>query len=491
MPLRPVQPALAVLTMVVGDAYIHFSSDDHQGNAMTTVVDEAVRRWVGDTAAVLAGRARLTVRVADMVHGTLWLDAMQTAASGAQAEQPMYLASHGTLWYLRAGGLLADLRQYVAQDRSLRAGLHPDAISCLRWAGALAGLPVALWPLLLATDARLPTPAPDWTWSAMAPLPAGAGWPVQLLPGAPPLETWLWPAQADAVSADGAQPLVGSSSAIAALHRYAAAFGPPGGGSLSPLPAGGLASGEVPAFQAPLTNQTATAVAAWAQRAGTLARHQVRTRQVGAWFPDDEWPPLRPGPHAGDDAISALRRPAPPGASRFGVATLAYGLGLRRDAALPDLLYVAARALQDTAPASLAYSPFTRDQGAAALRQRWSQLDAGVAGDIAAALRWRLRPVWGVPSVQGAPAWRYGRPSDITDPPRYSSTAALPPRFGTVPGATSLSKGGIYPESSAVLGKVLTSLGQVVALGIMPIEVAAANAGRFLQLILNEWTYPP
>jgi len=475
LPFGPRSAQLPV-SLVVGDAYIHVEGNTRDRNSLVTVADEAVRKWAAAAQEALGGRTALRVRVADLAHGTLWLDATLATAAGGGIEQPLYLASHAMLWRLRGGGLVADLGDRVARDRSLGAGrLHSDALGCFRWRGQLAGLPVALWPALMATDARLPALPESWTWDDAARLAVGAGtWPVQLLPDAPPLETWLWPHGADVVNPDGSRALLAQANALTALHAYANAFGPAGLGVLSPLPGGGLQRDELGTLGGPWTPVYDVAENTWGQRAMTQSAQQVRQRLVSAWFPVEEWPPVTATPHRFSDEIGPIQRVAPPGAHQANVPTMGYGLGIRADAAQPETLYAAARALQDAAPGFLAYSPFATDQTADALRRRWSILDANQAATLAAVLALRLRPVWGVTSA------------------RLTSNPFLP---GWLPDATL----GVrfnreieqdYWDVPKRVEGLLKSLSVVVALGIVSPEVVAPQVSHELQNLLELWATP-
>lgn len=474
LPFGP-RPASLPVTLVVGDAYVRVTGNPQDRNSLVTVADATLQKWAATAQERLQGRAMLGVRVADLAHETLWLDA--TLAGGTvTGEQPLYLASHAMLWRLRGGGIVADLGARVARDHALAAGsLHPDTLDCFRWRHQLAGLPIALWPALMATDARLPAPPAGWTWDDAVRLRIGSGaWPVQLLPDAPPLEAWLWPHGADVVNVDGTQALLAQANALTALHAYATAFGPIGSGALSPVPGGGLGPTELATLRGPWTPDYDAVLNAWARRTLTQSVQQVRQRRVGAWFPVDEWPPVATGPHQFRDDTGPLQRLAPPGAQQAGVPTTGYGLGIRADAAHPDLLYQAARALQDAAPGFLAYSPFLADQTAAALRRRWSALTADQAATLAAVLRLRLRPVWDVTSA------------------RLLRNPFLP---GFLPDATQAGRLSreIEQDSWDVPKRVeglLQSLSIVVALGILPSAAATPNVAHELQNLLELWATP-
>ncbi len=242
LPFRPT-PVPTRITVVVGDAYTHVQGnprDPQQSASLQLVPDGAIQRWTKAAEVTLQGKIALTVRAADMIHSTFWQEATLNTASGSGSdiEQPLYLASHAMLRRLQSGGILANLAPLLDREHGLRGQLSPDALASLQWAGAQAGMPVALWPQLAATDARLPAPPAAWTWADAAAIPAGAGnWPVQLFPLAPTLEAWLWPQQADLLTTDGTKTLIDQPAGIAAASTYAAAFGTPP--ALSPVPGGG------------------------------------------------------------------------------------------------------------------------------------------------------------------------------------------------------------------------------------------------------------
>jgi hypothetical protein len=355
------------------------------------------------------------------------------------------------LW---SGGILADLAPLLAREHAGREQLSPDALASLQWAGAQAGLPVALWPQLAATDARLPAPPAAWTWADAAVIPAGAGnWPVQLFPLAPTLEAWLWPQQADLLTADGAKTLIDQPAGIAASSAYAQAFGPPP--ALSPLPGGGAPAdlGVLDAAQAKIYN-------AWAEAALSLRDQQIQQRQVSVWFPTEEWPPATPAPHPWQDAVGPLRRLAPPGAAATGVPIIVYGLGIRADAAQPDVLWQAAHALQAAAPGYLVYSPFTADQTAEGLRKRWSHLAADQAAVLAAVLKLRLRPVWGVPTPW--PRGQFAAPSDVVTPAYWQRRISAVDNAGE-------------QDFSRILTELIGTFSLVLGLGLLSPPQAATN----------------
>lgn len=459
LPFRPA-PLPTHVTVLVADAYVRVTGDAAHRELQVVSVDDAIPKWAAAAAATLQGRATIAVRAGDLLHATFW---QEITAGGVTTEQPLYLASHAMLWRLRAGGLVADLHGRMAQDKGLAGGrLHPDAVAAFQWQGQQAGLPVALWPVLAATDARLPAPPDGWTWEDAARLPAGAGWPVQLMPNAPPLEAWLWPHQADLATADGSKLLIDGLAGIAALAAYAKAFGPAGASSLSPLPGGGAAVGSTPqAYQD------------WTAQAVATRDQQVQRRQVGAWFPADEWPSSTTGPHRWSDAVGLLRRIEPPGAAQAGLPMVAYGLGVPNAAAQPDHMYQVARALQDTAPSFLAYSPFTADQTANGLQRHWAQLNLDRATALARILSRRLRPVWGVPRPTFALGnWPLGDPATITDAMQFN---------GSGPGGRLSNQA----ETSAMLDALTKSISLVTALGLLAPRAVAANAAHLLSVI---WT---
>jgi hypothetical protein len=456
-------PAPVTLPVVVAEAY---SRDVMQGGSHTTVLDDSVRRWVAAAEAALHGRVTLPIQIVPFQSVGVDIYAT-TAAVNAGTTQPLWFATHDNLWRLRADGVLADLRAQVTKDHTLGNGrLHPDALSALHWAGAQVGLPVALWPALLAMDARVPSPPVGWSWADAARVPAGNGWPVQLMPDMPPLETWLWPHGADLFSADNVRATITDPAALTGLAAYANAFGPSGQGKLSPPPGGGLR----PEDKGTPDSDT------WIKRAPALRDQQVQQRLVQAWFPPDEWPPATPGPHRWQDGVGPLRRVPVPGAAQGALPVITYGVGIRSDATQPDLAYSAARALQEAAPAFLAYAPFVAEQTSEALQRRWSQLNAGQAAVLSAALRLRLRPVWSVPYGALLAQPFLGWSVDITQPQRWDG--------GHLMGA------GI-PRSPQALLHVTLSLCQVLALGLLPVPIAAANAAHAIQAILAAWAERP
>jgi hypothetical protein len=253
-------------------------------------------------------------------------------------------------------------------------------------------------------------------------MPADTGWPLRLMPDAPPLEAWLWPYQAELISADGSN-----------------------------------------------------AVIAWQQQALLLRDQQVRQRSVQAWFPLEEWPPLTPAPHRGRDAVGLLRRLPVPGAAQTGLPVIVHGVGVRRDTAQPELAYAAARALQDTAPAFLPYTPFTAQETAVALQTRWRQLTTDQATAIAVALQLHLRPVW---SVLSGPYfhdgwWSMGIANDAVpsewNDRQYIAAWDLP----------------------SMVVRLVKALCQVLALGVAPTPQAAADVAHGLQNVLVEWATSP
>jgi hypothetical protein len=181
-------PAPVTLPVVVAEAY---SRDVMQGGSHTTVLDDSVRRWVAAAEAALHGRVTLPIQIVPFQSVGVDIYAT-TAAVNAGTTQPLWFATHDNLWRLRADSVLADLRAQVTKDHTLGNGrLHPDVLATLHWAGAQVGLPVALWPALLAMDARVPPPPAGWSWGDAAKVPAGSGWPVQLMPDMPPLSAAL------------------------------------------------------------------------------------------------------------------------------------------------------------------------------------------------------------------------------------------------------------------------------------------------------------
>jgi hypothetical protein len=448
---------------VVGDAYVHATGDPAHRETQVINLDDSVPKWVTAAEEMLRGRVAMTVQTADLLHATFW---QEITAGGVTMEQRLYLTSHAMLWRLRAGGLVADVHGQMAQDKGLAGGrLHPDAVAALQWQGQQAGLPVALWPMLAATDARLPAPPVDWTWEDAARLPAGAGWPVQLMPNAPPLEAWLWSHQADLATADGSKLLINESTGIAALAAYARAFGPTG--ALSPLPGGTTPFGAMPQV-----------IQAWTAQAVAMRDRQIQNRQVVAWFPADEWPPTTTGAHRWQDAVGSLRRLASPGATQSGLPMVVYGLGIPNAAPKPDLVYQVARALQDAAPKFLAYSPFRLDQGADGLRRQWGQLDIDQAAMLAQLLTLHLRPVWGVPRPPFALGnWPLGDPSTITDAMQFTGT-----------GPTGMLSN--QAETSAMFDALTKSVSLVTALRILAPGATAANAGHLLSVIFRLMAQP-
>ncbi len=467
LPFRPT-PVPTRITVVVGDAYTHVQGnprDPQQYSSLQLVADGAIQRWTQAAEATLQGKVALTVRVADMLHATFWQEVTLNTASGSgsDTEQPLYLASHAMLRRLQAGGILADLRPLLDREHGLRGQLSADALTSLQWAGAQAGLPVALWPQLAATDARLPAPPAAWTWADAAAVPAGAGnWPVQLFPLAPTLEAWLWPQQADLLTADGTKTLIDQPAGIAAAGAYAQAFGPPP--ALSPVPGGGA-----PANLENLSPAQSQVFNAWAAQALQRRDQQIQKRQVSVWFPTGEWPPASPALHVWQDGVGPLRRLAPPGAAATGVPIIAYGLGIRADAAQPDLLWHAADALQAAAPDYLAYSPFTADQTAEGLRKRWSHLAADQATVLASILRLRLRPVWGVPTSW--PQGQFAAPADVLTPAYWQR------RISAVDAGTA-------QDFSRILTELIGTFSLVLGLGLLPPAQAAANAAQALLALM-------
>ncbi|MGI8912407.1 MAG: hypothetical protein ACR2JY_01235 [Chloroflexota bacterium] len=322
---------------------------------------------------------------------------------------------------------------------------------------------MALWPQLAATDARLPAPPEAWTWSEAAAIPAGAGnWPVQLFPLAPTLEAWLWPHQADLLTTDGATTLIDQPAGMATAGAYAHAFGPPP--ALSPVPGGGApaALGVLDADQTKVYN-------AWVPSAFQRREQQIQARQASVWFPGVEWPPQTVTPHVWQDSVGPLRRLAPPGAATAGAPVIAYGLGLRTDATQPDVLFLAARALQDAAPGYLAYSPFTADQTADGLRRRWSHLEVDQATALAAVLKLHLRPVWGVPSIW--PPTQFGPPTDVVTPAYWQRRVS------------GVDSGG-GQNFSRVLTELIGSFSLVLGLGLLPPPQAATNMAQALLTLM-------
>jgi hypothetical protein len=187
-------PAPVTLPLVVAEAY---SRDVVQGRSHTTVLDDGIRRWVAAAEAALHGRVTLPIQVVPVQ--SVGIDTYATTAARSRCArqragttQPLWFATHDNLWRLRADSVLADLRAQVTKDHTLGNGrLHPDVLATLHWAGAQVGLPVALWPALLAMDARVPPPPAGWSWGDAAKVPAGSGWPVQLMPDMPPLSAAL------------------------------------------------------------------------------------------------------------------------------------------------------------------------------------------------------------------------------------------------------------------------------------------------------------
>ena len=413
----------------------------------------------------MQGKVALTVRVADMIHSTFWQEATLNTASGSgsDTEQPLYLASHAMLRRLQAGGILTDLRPLLDREHGLRGRFSADAVTSMQWAGAQAGLPVALWPQLAATDARLPAAPAAWSWADAVAIRAGAGnWPVQLFPLAPTLEAWLWPHGADLLTADGRKTLIDQPSGIAAASAYAKGFGSPP--ALSPLPGGGA-----PAGLGNLTLAQGQTLDAWATQALQRRDQQIQRRQVSVWFPSAEWPPSAPTPHPWQDAVGLLRRLAPPGAAAAGVPITAYGLAIRADAAQPDLLWQAAQALQATAPGYLAYSPFTADRTAAGLRKRWSQLTADQATTLAGILKLRQRPVWGVPTPW--PRGLNAAPSDVLTPAYWRR------RISAV-------DDGPAQDFSRILTELIGSFSLVLGLGMLSPAQAASNMAQALLALM-------
>jgi hypothetical protein len=457
LPFRPT-PVPTAITIVVGDAYVRASGDAAQRATQTMQVDSAVMKWAAAAAEALHRQVALTVRAADLLHATFW---QEVTTGAAPAEQPLYLASHAMLWRLRAGGLAADLGSQIARDKGLTRGrLHPDAGAALQWRGQQTGLPVALWPVLAATDARLPAPPDSWTWLDAARLPTGSGWPVQLMPNTPPLEAWLWPQQADLATADGATLLIDDLAGVAALTAYAQAFGP--AGALSPLPGGGAPGGSTP-----------QAAQAWTAQAVAQRDQQVQMRQVATWFPVDEWPSSTTGPHPWSDAVGPLRRLAPPGATQSGLPIVTYGLGIPTATVKPDLMYQVGRALQDAAPGFLAYSPFATDLTVAGLQRRWVQLAPDQAATLAELFALRLRPVWGVPRPPFALGnWPLGDLDTIAEAAQFNGTGPA--------GAISH-----QAETSAMLAALTKSISLVTALGTLPPATVAANASHLLSVIFT------
>jgi len=470
--------ATASLTLVVGDAYTRIVGPLQDWASSASAVDTTIRKWATKAEELLDRRVALAVRVVDLAHGSLRLDATQMNAA---AERPLYLASHPMLWRLRADGILADVRAQASRDKPLQRRLRPDALACLQWRGQQAGLPVALWPLLSATDARLPAPPANWDWQAVGRIPAGSGWPAQLLPGVPPLEAWLWPQGADVASPDMATSLLAQPSAVAALTAYAGSFG--AAGALSPLLGAGVAlaplpryarryGGFIPGADETLQSETAR-MTAWSTHTLDLAAQQVRQRQVQVWFPLDEWPPTRAQPHAWQDTAGPLRRLAPPGSTRAGLPLVAYGLGTRQDAPQPDLMYRTMRALQDAAPTFLPYSPMTDEQTAGALQKQWTSLDAGQAAALADVLALRLRPVWGFPGPRQPPS-------------RFLAflPEAIAPAWWDNLGESD------HVDLPAELGDTLQALCIVLALRLRTPQVAATDANHAVQRMLDLWATP-
>jgi hypothetical protein len=471
------RPAPVTLPLVVAGSYLTFQP----AGVGATVVHDEVRKWAAAAEATLAdhARIRMPVRAVDL-RLSVWSYATQTTAARA-ADQALYFGTHPILWRLRAGAVLADLQAQVGREKRYTDRLHPNALDCLRWQGTLAGLPVALWPALLATDASLPAPPMRWTWEDAAAIPTGAGaWPMQLLPEAPPLESWLWPHGAALADVGQRQVQLDQPAAVTALADYGAAFGPAGVGRLSPPPGGDLRPEERAAFlSGPLLGEPSSIVQAWSGGAIAVRDQQVRSRLVGAWFPPGEWPPLEPAPHRWRDGVGSVRRLAPPGATRSGLPVIAYGVGIHRDAAYPDAAYQAALALQDTAPAFLPYAPATDDQRPSRLRERWDALDAAQASALAAILALPLRAAWSVPppAAPGRPGWQapfwreIGLAKFIVQPENDDIQYLL--RDGV--------------DAPDLLAALMQSLAQVLALGLLPVEQAAVNAVRQLRLIFAEW----
>lgn len=273
LPFQPT-PALPRLTVVVADAYTHVTGDPKQFSGLQMAADVAIPRWVTAAQGTLQGNIDLGVRVIDAVHGSIWQDATLNTASGSgsSTEQPLYLASHATLRRLQAGHVLADLGPLLAREPGLSARLSADSLASLRWDGAQAGLPVALWPQLAATDARLPAPSANWSWDAAAAIPAGTGnWPVQLFPLLPTMEAWLWPHQADLLTADGKNTLIDQPAGVAACSAYANAF--TASPALSPIP-----GGSKPAALGVLDADQAKAYNAWVDTALQMREQQIQGR---------------------------------------------------------------------------------------------------------------------------------------------------------------------------------------------------------------------
>ena len=157
---RAPQRAPVALSLVVGDAYCQRVPFHGDARSLVTVADPALRQWADAATATLDGRVTLQLNVADEgFGGGLWRYATQPASSWPDTDQSLYFCTHAMLWRLRNGGVVADLASHVARERSLANGvLHPDGLAALRWGGTLVGLPVALWPALMAMDARLPAP---------------------------------------------------------------------------------------------------------------------------------------------------------------------------------------------------------------------------------------------------------------------------------------------------------------------------------------------
>jgi hypothetical protein len=155
LPFRPT-PVPICITIVIGDTYTHVQGDPRapqQYASLQLVPDAAVQRWIAAAETTLQGKIVLSMRAADMIHSTFWQEATLNTASGSgsDTEQPLNLASHAMLRRLQAGSILADLGPLLAREQGLRARLSADALACLQWAGAQAGLPVALWPQSVAT----------------------------------------------------------------------------------------------------------------------------------------------------------------------------------------------------------------------------------------------------------------------------------------------------------------------------------------------------